>query len=135
MICAAHAILGAAVGSFARTRTRAFLAGVGTHLLGDLLPHRDFTPPMETALVGAALALVGAAAGVDSTAFAGAIGGAAPDFENGLAALALTDRRVFPTHHEIHGRRTAEVWSQVALSAAALAIVAWQVMRTPPHAP
>jgi len=134
MICAAHAILGAALGSFARTRSQAFIAGVGTHLLADLVPHRDFSPPAEAAMVAAALAVVAAAAGTDSTVFAGALGGVAPDLENGLSAVGLTDRRVFPTHQEIHGRRTAEVWSQVAISAAALAVVAWRARKTRPHA-
>jgi hypothetical protein len=137
MICAVHAILGAALGSFARTRSHAFVVGVGTHLLADLAPHRDFSPLTETVLVGAAVTAIAATAGADSPAFAGALGGVAPDLENGLCAAGLTQCRVFPTHQQVHGRRTSEVWSQALISAAALAVVAWRAgkARAETHSP
>jgi len=115
-------MLAAAVGALSRERGRAFLAGIGTHLVTDLLPHRDFSVPLEMLFMAAALATVGGVAGFDSTAFAGAIGGVAPDAENGLVAAGLIDRPCFPTHREVHGRRTTEAVSQVALSCAAFGL-------------
>ena len=122
MTCAAHAILAAAVGARARSRAGAFLAGIGTHLIADLLPHRDFSPAVEMLLAATALATVGRAAGFDSTAFAGALGGLAPDAETALLAAGMIERPSFPTHRGIHGRRTTEAVSQVALSCAAFGL-------------
>ena len=126
MTCAAHAILAGAVGAIARSRSRAFLAGVGTHLLADLVPHRDFGPAVELVMVAAALAAVGRVAGFDSPAFAGSVGGAAPDLENGLDALGMAQCPCFPTHRHLHGRRVREVWSQIAVSCAAFGVILWR---------
>ncbi|UCH34378.1 MAG: hypothetical protein JSV65_17925 [Armatimonadota bacterium] len=119
MICAVHAIIAGAVGASARSRSRAFIAGVGTHLLADLAPHRDFSPPVELLMTAAALGAIGGVSGFNSAAFAGAIGGVAPDIENGLAALGVLAEPCFPTHRGAHGRRTPGVLAQVAISAVA----------------
>jgi len=130
MTCAAHAILAAAVGALTRSRSRAFLAGIGTHLVSDLIPHRDFSPPVEMALTAAALMAVGGIAGFDSPAFAGAVGGVAPDAEHGLAVAGITRRPCFPTHRGVHGRRAAEAISQVAVSCAAFGLAMWRSRRS-----
>lgn len=122
-------MLAGAVGALSRDRGRAFLAGIGTHLVTDLLPHRDFSVPLEMLLMAAALATVGGIAGFDSPAFAGAVGGVAPDAENGLVAARLIKRPCFPTHQEVHGRRTKEAVSQMALSCAAFGLALWYAGR------
>lgn len=132
MTCAAHALLAGAIGALARRRSRAFLAGVGSHLLADLVPHRDFAPALELLLVAAALAAVGGAAGFTSPAFAGAVGGVAPDAENGFVAAGATGRLCFPTHRGVHGRARREVWPQVLLSAAAFALILQRSARDHP---
>ena len=129
MTSAAHVMLAAAVGALSRERGRAFLAGIGTHLVTDLLPHRDFSVRRELLLTATALAVVGGVAGFGSPAFAGALGGVAPDAENGLAAAGVVKRLCFPTHREVHGRRTEEAFSQVALSCAAFGLAMWHVGR------
>lgn len=116
-------MLAGAVGTFTRSRGRAFLAGIGTHLLADLVPHRDFGLTAEVVMAAAALAAVGVVAGFDSPALAGAIGGVAPDIENGLGAAGMVGRPCFPTHRGPHGRQVREVSSQIAVSCVALGII------------
>jgi hypothetical protein len=129
MICAAHAILAGAVGTLARRRRTAFVAGVGTHLIADLLPHRDFDIATETALAIAAVTAIGGAAGFHSPAFAGALGGVAPDLENGLVRAGLVKRPHFPTHTGIHGRATRGVASQALLAGALFGFIVWNTRR------
>jgi hypothetical protein len=125
MMNAVHAILGAAVGSLSARKDVAFLAGVGTHLVGDLLPHKDYGPATELPLVAAALWWVGARRGWNSSTFWGAVGGAAPDIENALDRLGLGNSTgaAFPTHGSWHGRKTEEVVSQGLVSLLCLALV------------
>jgi hypothetical protein len=102
------------------------LAGVGTHLVGDLLPHKDYGAAVELPLVAAALWWVGAGCGVDSPAFWGALGGAAPDIENALDLLrgGSGDGLMFPTHRRWHGGKRNEVLSQGLLG-----VVCWALLR------
>ena len=129
MTVAAHAILGAAIGTLARRRWYAFLAGIGTHLVADLVPHRDFDIVTEAALATAALTAIGVTIGFDSPAFAGALGGAAPDLENGLASLGVVRRAHFPSHTGVHGKPRREVTSQILLSCALLGFTVWNAGR------
>jgi len=124
MICGTHAMLAGAVGALSHSRSRAFLAGVGTHLIADLIPHRDCGFAVEAALVTAALAAVGGLAGFGSPAFAGALGGVAPDLEHALAVAGILAGSRFPSHQRVHGRPLREVVSQVVISAAALGVIA-----------
>jgi len=125
MICAVHAFLGGAIGTCARRHSTAFLAGVGSHLLADLLPHRDYPVRVEVPLALRAVATVGLIAGPRSTAFAGAVGGTAPDLEN-----LGNQRKCFPTHHDAqHGRKIRQVWPQVLLAAACLGVIVWKGRR------
>lgn len=129
MTVAAHATLAAAIGTLARRRRHAFLAGIGTHLVADLVPHRDFDILTEAALATAALTAIGFATGVGSAAFAGACGGVAPDLESGLAFLGVVKRAHFPTHTGLHGRPRREVASQILLSCALLGFTIWNAGR------
>lgn len=128
MICAVHALVGAAVGKVARRRGGALAAGVATHLLGDLLPHKDFDPKVEAPLLAATLAFLAWRCCVDSPEFVGALGGVAPDVENAARIVGLipTEALCFPTHigdGKYHGRRVASAWPQAVGAALCLAFV------------
>ena len=129
MIAAVHALVGAAIGRLTGNRGAAFGIGVLSHLLCDLLPHRDLNPRVEASLLAVALGTVAAGAGIDSPETAGAIGAVAPDFENAAVVCGLLprERMVFPSHQgdHSHGRPIDTVLPQVALAACCLAIVLW----------
>lgn len=123
MTCATHAIIGATLGRLAGHRGAAFVAGVASHVVADLLPHRDYDVPREAALLAAALAVVAARHGVGSPAWYGALGAVAPDLENALSIVTgLEPRLRFPTHDGWHGAVRRETWSQSALALALLAV-------------
>jgi hypothetical protein len=126
MIVAIHALTGAALGRFCRTRLQAAALGAVSHAVGDMAPHRDLDIPQEAALLAGALSLVLATRGVDSTEFAGAIGAALPDLEN-LACRVMArgeKRSLFPTHNGYHGRKTSGFGGQLALAGLCIASLA-----------
>ncbi len=136
MICAVHAVVGATVGTLSGSRAGAFAAGLSTHLLGDLLPHKDFDPKVEAPLLAATLGLLAWRCGVTSPAFAGAVGGVLPDVENAAGIVGLISKTTmrFPTHVENgkhHGPRAASAWPQGALAAACLALMLFRAPRRP----
>jgi hypothetical protein len=105
MMGSVHAALGAAIGNRIRNRPLAFVAGVASHLIGDVLPHHDMGPA-EAPLVFATVALVGHKHGWTSPEFFGAVGAILPDFEHIPAELRKDPRRhepmeekLFPTHN------------------------------------
>ena len=129
MIGAVHACVGAGVGSFFKSKTAAFAAGVLSHLAMDALPHKDFSPAVEAPLVLGAIAGIATWKGLDSPELWGALGGVAPDFEHALlvAGIIGPQHEVFPTHivdGNWHGTEHGERWSQLFLVVAAVAAVA-----------
>lgn len=99
-----HVALGAALGRLIGNRPLAFGAGVLSHLIGDLVPHKDMGIG-ETPIVFGTLAAVGWRHGWDSPQFLGALGGICPDFEHIPWELRKDPRRhgpmeekLFPTH-------------------------------------
>jgi hypothetical protein len=126
MICATHALIGAALGRLLKRPAAAFAAGVGSHVVADLMPHRDFTAAVEVPLVAAALTAIALTQGAGSAEFWGAIGAALPDLENVQCTLPGDDgRRCFPTHRNgVHGRPREEVISQIAVAAVCLCVLA-----------
>lgn len=129
MTGAVHASIGAAVGSLCKGRASAFLAGVVSHLVADMIPHKDFPPSIEVPLMAAAVTGIAAWRGTDSTEFWGTLGAIAPDSEHGLfvAGAIASEQRVFPTHisdGKYHGRESNERWSQFLITVAAVAVVA-----------
>lgn len=134
MICAVHAVVGATVGTLAGSRTGAFASGVATHLLGDLLPHKDFDPKVEAPLLAATLGLLAWRCGLTSPAIAGAAGAVLPDVENAAWMTGIIPQSAvrFPTHvgdGKYHGPRAASAWPQGALAAACLALVLFRAPR------
>lgn len=129
MIGAVHAAIGAAIGSLCGRKSTAFLGGLASHLVADALPHKDFEPVVELPLVAGAIAAVGLWRGADSPEFWGALGAISPDVEHALFVTGAIeeDDKVFPTHVDNgkhHGPETDERWSQLAIAAAAIAVVA-----------
>ncbi len=126
MMVAVHALTGAVLGGLCRRKSQAFLLGAASHLVADALPHRDLEVPVEAALLGAALGAVALFKGVDSRAFAGAVGAAAPDVENLVARLFdIPDEKLLvPCHRCYHGRKLDGVHGQVALATLCLALLA-----------
>jgi len=100
-----HAAIGAMIGKRLRNKPLAFLLGMGTHALGDMVPHHDMGPG-ETPLVFGTLAHIALVHGWNSPAFWAALGAVLPDFEHIPAELRKDPRRsepmeekYFPTHN------------------------------------
>ena len=128
MIGAVHAAVGAAVGKLAGSRTGAVAAGVSTHLLGDLLPHKDFDIKEEAPLLLATLGLLAWRCGIGSPEFLGALAGVAPDVENAarIAGLISREHMRFPTHIGggiYHGPKVKSALPQAIGAAICLAFV------------
>ena len=114
-----HAALGAALGKVVKNPILAFVAGVGSHVVGDLVPHHDMDIG-ETPLVFGTLAHIGRVHGWKSAQFWGALGAVCPDFEHISYELKQDPRRHgpikekwIPTHNGRlwHGRwRGEEKW-------------------------
>jgi hypothetical protein len=127
MMAWVHASVGAALGSRIKNRAAAFSAGVVSHLICDLFPHRDYELPVESALMTITLTVIAVRHGASSPEMAGAIGAIAPDIENGLQHLGIVEETFFPTHTRRlwfigHGRKIKSPISQLILACACLAL-------------
>jgi len=129
MICAVHACIGAAVGRLIGRQDGAIAAGVATHLLADLMPHKDFDPKVEAPLLAVTMAFLGWRFGVKSPEFLGAAGAVAPDVENAASRVGLlaADKMRFPTHlgESRHGPKVGSALPQGILAAVCLGFVLW----------
>lgn len=120
-----HACVGAGLGSFFRRPSAAFGAGVVSHAVGDVIPHKEAPLAVELVLLAGTLTFIGRRFGVGSPEFAGAVGGVSPDLEHALVLFGLMPEsaRVFPTHNHIlpHGK-SDEYISQILAGLAGLAV-------------
>ena len=127
MICAVHATIGAAVGKLIGKRGGAFAAGVATHLICDLLPHKDFDAKVEAPLLAATMGAIALRCGVGSPEFAGACGAVAPDVENAASLVGIIgrDKMRFPSHlgDDRHGPKVKSALPQGILAAVCLLFV------------
>lgn len=129
MLGTVHACVGAAIGSIVKSRGGAFVGGVLSHLVLDMVPHRDVAPALDVPVMAAVLAGVAGLRGVDSPEFWGAVGGVAPDAEHALLMAGLIDKdhEIFPTHVRdgaFHGRESDERWSQLLVAAVSVLTLA-----------
>ncbi len=98
-----HALTGAVLGRLIfRKRYLAFLAGIGSHFLLDLIPHWDYLT-IKAGAINTVLALIGVAIlslrFKDPYLFWGSAGAMIPDLEIAAKALGLSDYPLyFPTH-------------------------------------
>ncbi len=133
MICAVHAVIGAALGRASGGPPQAFVAGVASHLIGDLTPHKDFPARVELPLLAITISLIALIFGIKSPEFWGAVGGFAPDFENAawMAGLIKQEGCRFPTH--VHGGKYHAPALRTALPQAALVLgCLYYLLRTAP---
>ena len=134
MMAWVHAAVGAALGRLIGHHGKAFGAGVASHAICDLLPHRDLAPKVEAPLLALALGLIAWRKGPLSPEVAGAVGAISPDFENAAATTGLIPQSmmVFPTHQGpgTHGRQTETLLPQIALATVCLAVVLWPERRS-----
>jgi hypothetical protein len=128
VIAAVHALVGATVGRWIGAPATAFAAGMLTHAMGDVLPHRDLKITAEAPLLLAALGLIAWRYGVRSPELAGATGAVLPDVENAawMTGLMPRDRVIFPTHRDegrYHGPEAQSAWPQAPIALACLAFL------------
>lgn len=128
MMGAVHALVGAAVGRLVGTPAKAFAAGVITHAVGDVLPHRDQRLKVEASLLAATLGFLLLRCGARSPEVAGAVGAILPDVENAawMTGRMSQDRVIFPTHvgdGRFHGPETRTSWPQAPLALLCLAFL------------
>jgi hypothetical protein len=126
---AVHALIGAAIGSLLKNRGNAFAAGVVSHAVADILPHKDYGPEVEVPLMAAAIAAIGKWRGVDSPEMCGALGAILPDAEHALllSGAITAEQEIFPTHIKdgiYHGADSGERISQLLIAAAAVCVLA-----------
>ena len=124
MICAVHAFIGAAAGRLIGRQDGAMAAGVASHLICDLLPHKDFDPRVEAPLLAVTLTFLGWRFGLKSPEFLGATGAVAPDVENAASYVGLisADDMKFPSHRgdHMHGPKVRSALPQGILAAVCL---------------
>lgn len=95
-----HSTAGAALGlKLGRTPLQAFLIGMASHAVLDMIPHRSSridTPDAVARMAGGAAVLYDRwrGSGWDSRVLWGAVGGVIPDVEH----LSRKHKKVFPTH-------------------------------------
>lgn len=122
-------MIGAAIGSLIKNKPGSFTAGIVSHVLADLLPHRDFNPAVEVPLMAGTMAAIAGLHGVDSPEFLGALGAIAPDTEHALSITGFitNEQKVFPTHMDdgkYHGTDSGEHLSQTLVALIAACIIA-----------
>ncbi len=129
MCSVTHVAAGALIGGFVDSRLYALLIGFASHIPLDAIPHIDFEDfridaVMSVALLGAIFAFSGF-----SPIFVGALGAAAPDFENLLWKTGIIEEgsKVFPTHSGLIKHGQARVGSgpatEILISVFSVAVV------------
>lgn len=127
MTGATHASIGAALGALTKDPKKAFVAGVLSHVVADMLPHRDFDPKVEAVLLTGTMSFILKRYGINSPQFWGAVGAIAPDFEHLLlvSGIIRQEDEIFPTHANLgewHGRVSDERISQLVIFIASMTI-------------
>jgi len=130
MMVSVHVAVGAAIGAGVRKPWLSFVSGAASHLLCDLVPHKDYDIKIEAPLAVAMFAYLIKRYGLNSPQVAGAFGAIAPDGENAAAVLGIipADSTVFPTHNDKkpwfvgHGSKVPSPIPQIALAIICLAL-------------
>lgn len=124
MMVSVHAAVGAMLGAGVRKPGEAVAAGIASHLLCDLVPHKDYDIKIEAPLALVVFVYLARRYGWRSPQFWGAVGAVLPDGENALALLNVIgeDQTLFPTHNKSaswyigHGEAIPSPASQIALA-------------------
>jgi hypothetical protein len=124
VIVAVHVATGALAGALLGSRRAAVPVGVALHLVGDVIPHRDFRSrsfEVGSGIVGVlALAL---ARGFGDPATVGALASSAPDLEHVVPLPRPGGRKLFPSHRveSLHRSGGIAAGAQLALALGVLA--------------
>ncbi len=125
-----HALVGALVGTLVRRPGAALIAGVASHAVLDVIPHRDDLEGPTLILDGcgalavlACTLLLGRAGATD-----GVLGGVLPDLENIPDIIqgpqrAGNGRKVFPSHWWEHGSVTGRHGNRIQACVAVAAAI------------
>ena len=124
MMVSVHAAVGAMLGAGLKNPLAAIVSGASSHLLCDLVPHKDYDIKIEAPLALAMFTYIGCRFGLRSPQFWGAVGAVLPDAENALALLGVIreDQTLFPTHNKSaawyvgHGNAVDSPIPQIALT-------------------
>ena len=120
MIAVAHVATGALLGSLARRRGEAVLAGVVSHVVCDLVPHTDLKERnFDIACAVGGVLLVALVDGPLARTTLGAVAAAAPDLEHVLRLPRPGGRKLYPSHRVPGWHRPGGVGVGVQLLAAA----------------
>lgn len=130
MMVSVHAAVGAMLGAGIKNPLSAIVGGASSHLLCDLVPHKDYDIKIEAPLALAMFTYIGWRFGLKSRQFWGAVGAVLPDAENALALLGFIreDQTFFPTHNKSaswyvgHGNAVDSPIPQVALALISLVL-------------
>lgn len=109
-----HALVGGLVGAVVGSPIPAFLAGAASHVLLDLMPHRDEYTRLQLVADGCgALAVLALAAVTGHVGMAaGVLGGVLPDLDN-VPDLVLKRKvgKIFPSHWRERGLGAGGRWA------------------------
>ncbi len=129
-----HFAAGALAGSFLPTPILAPFVGLGSHLLLDMIPHRDFEDyRIEIALWIVSMIVLFAGGAYGAAIVLCGLFAVVPDLENLLwkTGAIREDQKFFPGHGKgiiRHGRQ-AGVWSVVLQVAFTCAAILWLIRR------
>ena len=119
MIVAVHVASGGLAGALVGSRRAAVPVGLALHVLGDVIPHRDF--PSRGYEFGSGVAGVVALAlrrGLGDPATVGALASSIPDLEHVLPLPRPGGRKLFPSHRWASLHRSGGVPAGLQLAVA-----------------
>ena len=129
-----HFAAGALAGSLIPIPIVAPFVGLGSHLLLDMIPHKDFEDyRLEIVLWVAAMIVLFAGGAYSWAIVLCGLFAVLPDLENLLhkTGAIRRDQMIFPGHRKgllRHGRETGS-WSVVLQVAFTVAVIAWMIRR------
>jgi hypothetical protein len=129
-----HFAAGALAGSLIPNPVAAPFLGLGSHLLLDVIPHKDIDDyRIEIALWVAAMAVLFAGGAYTLAIVLAGLFAVLPDLENLLwkTGKIRDDQKIFPGHRKgfiRHGRETG-AWSMVLQAAFTAAVIFWIIRR------
>ena len=129
-----HFAAGALAGALIPNPFAAPFLGLGSHLLLDVIPHKDFEDyRLEIALWLAAMAVLLIGGAYTLAVLLAGLFAVLPDLENLLWKLGKLrdDQKIFPGHRKgwIRHGRTTGTWSVVLQVAFTAAVIAWMIWR------
>ncbi len=101
MYFSVHAVTGAVFGTITANPGTAFVAGLGSHILLDMIPHHDYSK-VSSGLIDLIFGIIVISffmgVGHDLNLLIGAIGGGIPDLEVAIGYLRGKHWNIFPSH-------------------------------------